>query len=60
MSLDPPYNAKNGPLDSIEELLFVQGVTPQLLFGNDRTATASSIPTRTTAPATSTWVGRPT
>ncbi|HEX5270600.1 MAG TPA: hypothetical protein VFW33_08950, partial [Gemmataceae bacterium] len=36
MSLDPPYHAKNGPLDSVEELLFVQGVTPQLLFGNDR------------------------
>jgi type II secretory pathway component PulK len=36
MTLDPPYNPKNGPLDSIEELLFVQGVTPELLFGNDR------------------------
>ncbi len=27
--------AKNGPLDSIEELLYVKGITPQLLFGND-------------------------
>ncbi len=36
LSLDPPYNAKNGPLDSLEELLFVQGVTPDLLFGNDK------------------------
>ena len=35
-ALDPPYHAKNGPLDSLEELLFVQGVTPQLLFGNDK------------------------
>jgi type II secretory pathway component PulK len=35
-TMNPPYSAKNGPLDSIEELLFVQGVTPQLLFGNDR------------------------
>jgi hypothetical protein len=35
-SLNPPYNAKNGPLDSLEELLLVKGVTPQLLFGNDR------------------------
>ena len=34
-SLNPPYMAKNGPLDSIEELLFVKGVTPQLLYGND-------------------------
>ena len=31
-----PYHCKNGPLESIEELLLVQGVTPQLLFGNDR------------------------
>jgi type II secretory pathway component PulK len=34
-SLNPPYQAKNGPLDSLEELLLVKGVTPQLLFGND-------------------------
>lgn len=33
--LSPPYNCKNGPLDSIEELLLVKGVTPQLLFGSD-------------------------
>jgi type II secretory pathway component PulK len=35
MSLPTPYHCKNGPLESIEELLMVQGVTPQLLFGND-------------------------
>jgi hypothetical protein len=34
-SQTPPYQAKNGPLDSLEELLLVKGVTPQLLFGND-------------------------
>jgi type II secretory pathway component PulK len=33
---NPPYRCKNGPLDSLEELLLVKGVTPQLLFGNDR------------------------
>jgi type II secretory pathway component PulK len=33
--LNPPYQCKNGPLDSLEELLLVKGVTPQLLFGND-------------------------
>ncbi len=31
----PPYRCKNAPLDSIEELLLVRGVTPALLFGND-------------------------
>jgi type II secretory pathway component PulK len=35
MSLTPPYKCKNGPIDSIEELLMVRGVTPQLLFGDD-------------------------
>jgi DNA uptake protein ComE-like DNA-binding protein len=30
-----PYRCKNGPLDSVEELLLVKGVTPELLFGND-------------------------
>jgi len=35
-SLTPSYQTKNGPLDSLEELLLVRGVTPQLLFGNDR------------------------
>jgi type II secretory pathway component PulK len=35
LSLTPPYECKNGPLDSIEELLLVQGVTQPLLLGND-------------------------
>jgi type II secretory pathway component PulK len=34
-SCNPPYRCKNGPLDSLEELLLVKGVTPPLLFGND-------------------------
>lgn len=33
--LQPPYHCKNGPLNSLEELLLVRGVTPELLFGND-------------------------
>ena len=35
-SLNPGYQAKNGPLNSLDELLLVKGVTPQLLYGNDR------------------------
>jgi len=35
MNLSPPYHCKNGPLDSLDELLLVQGVTAQLLYGND-------------------------
>ncbi|TVS15569.1 MAG: general secretion pathway protein GspK [Planctomycetaceae bacterium] len=34
-SLAPPYGPKNGPLETVEELLLVRGVTPQLLFGSD-------------------------
>jgi hypothetical protein len=33
--LSPAYAPKNGPLDTVEELLLVRGVTPQLLFGAD-------------------------
>ena len=32
-SLSPPYSAKNGPFDTVEELLWVRGVTPSLFFG---------------------------
>src|SRR5262249_50054056 len=35
-SLSPGYRCKNGPLDSLEELLLVRGVTPDLLFGTDK------------------------
>ncbi len=33
--LPRPYAPRNGPLDTVEELLLVRGVTPQLLFGLD-------------------------
>jgi type II secretory pathway component PulK len=31
--LDPPYRAKNGPIDRVEELLLIQGMTPELFYG---------------------------
>ncbi len=34
-TLATPYSAANGPLQSVEELLLVRGVTPTLLFGAD-------------------------
>ncbi len=34
--LQPPYRPLNGPLTSIEQLLLVRGVTPQLLYGYDQ------------------------
>ena len=29
--LDPPYEAKNGPLDSVDELMLVKGYTPSVM-----------------------------
>jgi len=31
----PPYAPKNGPLETVEELLLLRGITPGLLFGSD-------------------------
>jgi general secretion pathway protein K len=33
-SLENPYACKNGPMDSIEELLLIKGITPALYFGD--------------------------
>ncbi len=33
-SLPNPYKAKNAPLDTLEELLLVKGVTPEILYGS--------------------------
>lgn len=32
-NLDPPYTAKNGPVDDLTEMLFIRGVSPELFFG---------------------------
>ncbi|MCA9049666.1 MAG: general secretion pathway protein GspK, partial [Planctomycetaceae bacterium] len=34
-ALAVPYSCRNGPMESIEELLKVQGVTPDLFYGED-------------------------
>jgi general secretion pathway protein K len=33
-SLEIPFNCRNGPMDSIEELLCIKGVTPIIYFGD--------------------------
>jgi type II secretory pathway component PulK len=35
-ALNPAYNCKNAPFETIEELLYVRGVTPQVLYGLDQ------------------------
>lgn len=34
-ALQAPYEPRNGPLQTVEELLLVRGITPWLLFGSD-------------------------
>jgi len=34
--LNPPYSAKNGPLDDLSELLMINGVTPEMYWGASR------------------------
>ena len=34
-TLSPPYTARNSPLESLDELLLVNGMTPALLYGED-------------------------
>ncbi|HUN54034.1 MAG TPA: hypothetical protein VMU29_02645, partial [Smithella sp.] len=33
LSLNPPYEAKNAPLDCIEELLMIKGITKEIYYG---------------------------
>ncbi len=35
LSLDPPYQPRNGPFETVRELLMVRGVTRDLLFDRD-------------------------
>ena len=32
-NLNPPYLAKNGPIDDISELLLIKGITPEIYYG---------------------------
>jgi type II secretory pathway component PulK len=34
--MDPPYYAKNGPVDDIRELLLIKGMTEQIFWGTTR------------------------
>jgi type II secretory pathway component PulK len=34
-SLEPAYTCKNGPIDNIEELLLIKGISPQIYYGSN-------------------------
>ena len=36
LTLPTPYQAKNAPFESVDELLMVKDITPEVLYGNDR------------------------
>ena len=36
-TLNPPYEAKNGAIDDLSELLLIKGMTPELYWGNSST-----------------------
>jgi len=37
MSLPNPYKAKNADFETLEELILVKGITPEILYGTDKT-----------------------
>ncbi len=41
-SLKRPYSCKDGPLDSVEELLLVKGMTPEILHGSARAVSSET------------------
>jgi hypothetical protein len=56
-SLDPPYEPRNGPPLTVEELLLVRGVYPELLFGVDTNRNAVVDPHETMTTGTSAYGG---
>jgi len=42
MTLQPPYKAKNGPLDDLTELLHVKGITPAMFYGSGANAASNT------------------
>jgi type II secretory pathway component PulK len=49
--LSPPYTARNGPPETLEELLLVRGVTRELLFGTRDQFSAPGATSATTRPS---------
>ncbi|MBI5385561.1 MAG: general secretion pathway protein GspK [Verrucomicrobia bacterium] len=41
LSLDPPHEAKNGPIDDLTELMRINGITPAMFYGSGGDVTYS-------------------
>ena len=57
LSLENPYPCKNGPMDTIEELLLIRGMTPEIYFGVD-TETVIQVPLSEFLTVHGDWTGR--
>ncbi len=44
LSLSPPYMPKNGPIDDLEELLQIKGITPEMFYGPNATNGGGALP----------------
>jgi len=42
-TMNPPYKAKNGRIDTVEELLLIRGVTPEYFYGRSEKAPDGSV-----------------
>ena len=49
-NLDPPYECKNGPIDHLEELVLIRGITPELYYGLEGAYGISNFLTTTFGP----------
>lgn len=48
LSLNPPYRAKNGPIDDLTELMMIKGISPAMYYGSGGVAAApGSVPVST-------------
>jgi type II secretory pathway component PulK len=47
--MNPPYRCRNGFMDSLDELLLVKGVTPELLYGQYRNPYPQPLPGQLTS-----------
>lgn len=56
LGLERPFPCKNGPMDSIEELLLIKGMTPELYFG-DSTVDPPQLPLSEYLTVHGDWLG---
>lgn len=57
LASETPYNAKNGPMDSIEELLLIKGMTKEFYFGPKASETVI-LPLSEYLTVNGDWLGR--